>query len=57
MFCSCDVILPVLVISFIPFKLDEESTTSAFPELTCPPVTPDNLFNSSAVALTRVSPS
>ena len=54
---SCDVILPELVMSLIPAKLDELSTISAFPESACPPVTPDNLFNSSALALTRVSPS
>ena len=55
--CSCDVILPVLVILLIPTISDEESTTIAFSAVTWPSVIPDNLLRSVAVASTNVEPS
>ena len=54
--CSCDVILPVLVILLIPTISDEESTKIAFSAVTWPSVIPDNLLRSVAVASTNVEP-
>ena len=54
--CSTEVILPVLVTLLKPDILEELSTTTAFPPVTCPSVILDNLFKSAAVDDTIVSP-